>query len=329
MKSEAGMELLRSVSRSFYLTIALLSPDLRAPIGTAYLLARASDTIADTASVAASQRIKHLESFRAAVMGGDRAPLSEIRRDIVPCDRSELRLMERIGECLQVLERQPAQDREQIRTVVGTITSGQMFDIKRFGGADTVCSLETAEELYNYTWMVAGCVGKFWTHVCLNHNPGYSRIPIERLVQLGVNFGKGLQLVNILRDAPVDLRAGRCYLPAVQLKAAGTTPAELVEHPEKARPIADRWRRIAVRHLGDAACYIMAIRPMRLRFACFLPWYLGLRTLALLEETPSLETKMKVKVGRNEVRAALVFGPLAVCSNSILQRLHDAFSRNS
>ena len=46
---DLGGPLLASVSRSFYLTIRILPAKLRGPIGLAYLLARASDTIADSA----------------------------------------------------------------------------------------------------------------------------------------------------------------------------------------------------------------------------------------------------------------------------------------
>ena len=40
--------LLKGVSRSFYLTLRVLPANLRQPVGLAYLLARAADTIADT-----------------------------------------------------------------------------------------------------------------------------------------------------------------------------------------------------------------------------------------------------------------------------------------
>ena len=46
-------ELLRDVSRSFYLTLRVLPRPVRPQIGLAYLLARATDTIADTATGAA------------------------------------------------------------------------------------------------------------------------------------------------------------------------------------------------------------------------------------------------------------------------------------
>ena len=329
MNRDFGGKLLRSVSRSFYLTIAILPSHLRIPIGTAYLLARASDTIADTVAIPAAERLRYLQSFRAAVLGKREVLISEIRGKIVPHDPSELRLVNRIGDCLDLLGRQPEQDRQLIRNVVDIITGGQIFDIERFSSGEAVCSLETVEDLHKYTWMVAGCVGEFWSHICLNHDANCARLSRERLVRLGVNFGKGLQLVNILRDAPADLRAGRCYLPSVQLNAAGIEPAELVEHPERARRVAESWRRIAVRHLGDGAYYIMAMRPLRLRLACFLPWYLGLRTLEMLAKRPSLESPGRVKVGRQEVRVLLALAPLAVCSNFFIRRLHDTLTRNS
>ena len=39
---------LKDVSRSFYLTLRVLPARIRTPIGLAYLLARTSDTVADT-----------------------------------------------------------------------------------------------------------------------------------------------------------------------------------------------------------------------------------------------------------------------------------------
>ena len=43
----------------------------------------------------------------------------------------------------------------------------------------------------------------------------------------GVRFGKALQMTNILRDIPEDLRFGRCYIPRPRLDAVGLTPEDL------------------------------------------------------------------------------------------------------
>ncbi|MGZ5554019.1 MAG: squalene/phytoene synthase family protein, partial [Chthoniobacterales bacterium] len=55
--------ILRAVSRSFYLSIRLLPAKLRDPIALAYLLARATDTIADTSEISAALRAEELEKL--------------------------------------------------------------------------------------------------------------------------------------------------------------------------------------------------------------------------------------------------------------------------
>ena len=57
--------LLRQVSRSFYLSLAVLPRSLREPIGLAYLLARAADTIADTRLIPRDDRCLAQDSRRA------------------------------------------------------------------------------------------------------------------------------------------------------------------------------------------------------------------------------------------------------------------------
>ena len=117
------------------------------------------------------------------------------------------------------------------------IIRGQTLDLQRFPKSGGVIALQTAAELDEYTYLVAGCVGEFWTRICLAHLPRYARESESELLRLGANYGKGLQLVNILRDIPADRRAGRCYLPEEELRAADSTPAK------PAREVFDRWHR--------------------------------------------------------------------------------------
>jgi len=58
-------DLLRRVSRSFYLSLAILPRALREPLGLAYLLARASDTVADTRLRAAADARRGAGAARA------------------------------------------------------------------------------------------------------------------------------------------------------------------------------------------------------------------------------------------------------------------------
>ncbi len=74
--SEILTTLLRDVSRSFYLTLRVLPRAIRSPIGIAYLLARTSDTIADTAIVPVAQRLETLKSFREHILEPGRKGLN-------------------------------------------------------------------------------------------------------------------------------------------------------------------------------------------------------------------------------------------------------------
>ena len=51
----------------------------------------------------------------------------------------------------------------------------------------------------------------------------------EEFFEKGVRFGKALQMINILRDIPEDLRFGRCYIPRDELARYGLTPEDLLD----------------------------------------------------------------------------------------------------
>lgn len=63
-QSEVIGPLLRDVSRSFYLTLRVLPSEIRPQISLAYLLARATDTIADTKAVPRAKRLAALQQLQ-------------------------------------------------------------------------------------------------------------------------------------------------------------------------------------------------------------------------------------------------------------------------
>jgi farnesyl-diphosphate farnesyltransferase len=111
----------------------------------------------------------------------------------------------------------------------------------------------------------------------------------------------GLQLVNILRDLPEDLRMGRCYLPLEALQEAKLKVSDLLENPAKARPVFEHWLMQAEAWLEAGAAYTKGIRGRRLRFSVALPRLLGVETLALLRRHPPLETGHRLRVTRGTV----------------------------
>src|SRR6516225_1330467 len=67
--------LLRDVSRSFYLTLRVLPARIRPQIGLAYLLARTTDTIADTELVTLDHRLGALQALKERIQGRHEARL--------------------------------------------------------------------------------------------------------------------------------------------------------------------------------------------------------------------------------------------------------------
>ncbi len=70
----------------------------------------------------------------------------------------------------------------------------------------------TVEELRDYCYSVAGIVGEMLTELYLLDRAELAA-SAEELRNRAAAFGEGLQLVNILKDAPRDAEEGRVYLP--------------------------------------------------------------------------------------------------------------------
>lgn len=240
--SSIDWPLLKRVSRSFYLTLRLLPPQVRESIALAYLVARLSDTLADGADAEA-----------------------------------EKQLLARRNEIEGWLSTSP--DRIEIESVWSTIREGQRFDQDRFSANPSPLN---AQELDRYVYLVAGCVGKFWTELCQKRIPCFASLELREMTDLGIRFGKGLQLVNILRDRQADALKGRTYVP----------PTRFHEVLADARG-----------HLRAAGQYVGALRRYRLRVACALPLYLAYETLDLVERHP---LQPRVKVPRFRVWVLLV-----------------------
>ncbi len=307
------LDLLKQTSRSFYLTLRVLPAAVRPQIGLAYLLARTTDTIADTGIVSVEQRLAALQKLRQRIRCEDelaRLDFGELaRHQGSPAERA---LLERCEESLMALALVPATDAQLVRSVLETITSGQELDLRRFAtaSADNIVALQTDADLDDYTYRVAGCVGEFWTWMCRAHLFPQAKLDDAQLLADGVRFGKGLQLVNILRDLPADLRQGRCYLPAERLAGLGLKPADLLAPSAelRLRPLYHEYLDCATAHLAAGWAYTNALPrgQVRVRLACAWPILIGVKTLERLRTANPLDGTQRVKVSRAEVRRILL-----------------------
>jgi len=321
-------KLLEGTSRSFYLTLKRLPKSVKGQIGLLYLLARISDTIADSGDSGGEDLLELLEDYNNRAQGhSDSMPDFSNLSDVQENPAEGLLLRGAYGP-IELLEAAPAVDQELIRKCLDIIVSGQRMDLERFSNKDGsgIRALRRYEEMDDYAYRVAGSVGEFWTEICLEHAFEASQEMKEELMSSGVRFGKALQLINILRDIPEDLGIGRCYIPTDDLEKIGLSPNDLLNSDsiDIFRPLLDLYIARTEEHLDEAVRYIGLLphNQYRLRGACMIPVIIGQRTLALLKTQNVLDRKNRVKVSRKEIkeiiRKVIVSLPFKKKSNSLL-----------
>lgn len=302
---------LREVSRSFYRTLRVLPRAVRPQISLAYLLARTTDTIADTGLVPLQRRLETLDALRQRILGLSQVPISLGELTLHQGNDVERLLLENCEQTLHLLQSLDPTDLGYLREVLTVITSGQELDLRRFDGASEahIVALKTDAELQDYTYRVAGCVGEFWTRMCRAHIFPRTRLNDGDLLAKAVAFGKGLQLVNILRDLPSDLRQGRCYLPAEALQQIGLAPHDLLDagSEPRLRPLYNRYLDVADEFLKTGWAYteLLPRRCVRVRLACAWPLIIGRETLALLRVSHLLKPQPPIKITRQQVKSII------------------------
>lgn len=311
-KQELLCDLLKQVSRLFYTTLVVVPADVRDQVSLAYLFARAADTIADTELIDRPRRLDLLGQLKAQFVNDQLTwtQIREIQQAVAPIQQNsaERMLLERLEDCFKLFQTFSPDDRRRVQQLMSTLTQGMEMDLVVFHGttAEDLTVLKTLDDLDRYTYYVAGCVGEFWTDLMCAHRPALASWKVREMSEVGVRFGKGLQLTNIVKDIAHDLQKGRCYVPAPMLAEAGLTGRDLLDQRNRARfqPVLSKLVRMAVEHLDQGWLYAMAIPryETRLRLSCMWPILSAGESLKLVMNSPDLlNPAVKVKIPRSQV----------------------------
>jgi len=286
--------------------------DVRDQVGLAYLFARAADTIADTELIDRPRRLDFLSQLKGQFVSDQIAwaQVQNIQRAVGPLqqDSAERVLLERLDECFRLFLDFSSDDRRRVQQLMTTLTQGMEMDLGVFPGtsvADLV-ALKTLDELDRYTYYVAGCVGEFWTDLMCAHRKALASWNVREMSEVGVRFGKGLQLTNILKDIAQDLQKGRCYVPETMLAETGLKPRDLLDQHNlpRFRTVLSKLVRMATEHLDQGWLYTMSIPryETRLRLSCMWPILSAGESLRLVMNSPDLlNPSVKVKIPRSKV----------------------------
>jgi farnesyl-diphosphate farnesyltransferase len=297
-------KILKQTSRAFYLSLAILPAHSRRSLSLAYLLARAADTVADSDAYDVDRKATLSSLKRWIASPGDESRLVDLTT-YQPSHQGEWRLLQHVPDLISELASTAAPQRESIQAVLQVLIEGMLWDQELFqSGSEGGLS---DQDLDRYTYLVAGCVGPFWSDICAgdDRNLGHLREPDS--LTTAIEFGKALQWVNILRDIPRDQAEGRFYLP--QLLAANFTE----------RFVTGSRRALGAFEKAIDYPHYFPATYLRDRLAVLLPLVLGLRTLEQLFRSGGPRNGVRVKVSRLEVLGWLGAGPFLVLSNRLLK----------
>lgn len=263
---------LQGVSRTYAIVVPMLPPELAGPVGLAYLVMRIVDTIEDDPSLASDARRLWFEQLEHA-LSGDRGAAEALSRPLgaTPDERA---LMADAAAVFARLDATVEPHRTAIRAGARAMSAGVQSLMARSAERGLPYpAVRDLAELREYCYYVAGVVGEMLCAMMAHH----LREPaVADRRELAVELGTGLQLVNILKDAPADAAHGRRYLPMV-------TGGPGVAGDIYAEALAEAQRCLA---LGVEYVLALPSGASGVRMFCGLPIVWGALTLARAAQDP-------------------------------------------
>lgn len=301
--------LLRASSRTFAVGIERLPPALRESVCVAYLLLRVSDYLEDDPGIPDERKPDLLRLWDSVL--AETSPVEDFLREIDPGPDPEAdALVARHADLVfRALGRLPDAHRRILTRHVRDSTQGMARWAQRGP------RIYDEADLDDYMHEVAGRVGHLLTELFAGHIPEV-RARRDRMMELGREFGLGLQTVNVLRGLRADAARGWIYVPEQFTREAGLERREQMfepEHRKAALAVVERLADKATRHLDHAAEYVRGIprRHHAVRLFCIYPLLFADRTVAITRGNPAVLAG-EAKIGRDEVRrivrAANLFG---------------------
>ena len=314
--------MLDDVSRTFALTIPVLPPPLRDAVGNAYLLCRIADIIEDETALTLEQKKEFSDQLMIAI--NDQNQAKELAHNLTKhlsntTSMGEKELIAEIPRVIGILQGLSHPQREAIGRCVKIMSSGMM----EFQVENDNRGLQDLSELNRYCYFVAGVVGEMLTELFCDYSSEINE-ERQRLFQLSVSFGQGLQMTNILKDMWEDRQRGSCWLPRDVFEKLGLELDSVTTYRDDPRfeDAIIELLGIARFHLDQALKYVLLIptREIGIRQHCL--WALGMAVLTLrrIHATPTFTKGENVKISRRSVKAIMLSTSYMARSNLVLRQ---------
>lgn len=317
------IDILQGVSRTFALTIPVLPPALCRAVGNAYLLCRIADTIEDDAGLDLAAKQRYSDWFLGTVLGEREAVAfaAELAPRLAPhATAAERELIANTPRVIRITRDLAPDQIAALARCVRVMSDGMVH----YQGQETLDGLPDQRAMDRYCYYVAGVVGEMLTALFCHHCPELEP-QRERLMKLGISFGQGLQMTNILKDIWEDRARGACWLPRSAFEARGIRLSTLTAG-DGGEAFAEGLRGlvgIAHGHLRNALDYTLAIPARERGLRKFCLWALGMAVLTLrrIDARPHFRSGQEVKISRRSVKLTLASTTLAAGSDAALRGL--------
>jgi farnesyl-diphosphate farnesyltransferase len=314
--------ILLGVSRTFALTIPQLPDSLRRVVTNAYLLCRIADTIEDESALTITQK-QYFHNLFVRVVAGD-ADAEVFASELAPLLTgvtldAEKDLVANTPAVIRVTRTFNDAQRAALARCVTIMCEG----MPRFERTASVDGLAELRELDRYCYFVAGVVGETLTELFCDYSPAVARHR-EAMASLGISFGQGLQMTNILKDFWEDRDRGVCWLPRDVFARAGVELGAVSRdcyQPGFGNAYAELIS-VAHSHLRNAFEYTLLIpeEEIGIRRFCLIALGLAMRTLQMIYDQPDFTAGRQVKVSRRVVKNTVIATRLLATYDSVLRR---------
>ncbi|HET6631377.1 MAG TPA: phytoene/squalene synthase family protein [Rhodanobacteraceae bacterium] len=323
------VEILTGVSRTFALTIPHLPKPLSRVVTNAYLLCRIADTIEDESALSVEQKQAfHAQLVHVVAGTGD---AGKFARELTPLlvgdtSDSERDLIAHTDRVIQVTRTFNDRQHAALTRCLTVMCEG----MPRYERKASVSGLPDMHSLDQYCYYVAGVVGETLTELFCDYSSDIARHR-DAMAELGVSFGQGLQMTNILKDFWEDRKRGVCWLPHDLFARAGIDLGDL-RAMGKRRGFSEVYANLiglAHSHLRKAFEYTLLIpenEPGIRRF-CLIALGLAVQTLQSISASPGFTSGSQVKVSRRVVQNTVIVTRLFAAYDRALRRWFTRLAR--
>lgn len=320
-------ELLKSTARSLYLSAKFMPKNMGGTFSCAYLICRAADSIADTDLISVDKRIKLIHDYPKMVETNDEGLLQEFKNAIPEKNNlheNERVLLEHIDICLEAFKKLSPVHKKITLDVVNAVCKAMQWDLSYFPESESglLKASPSSARTELYCEHMGGEPGIFWAKLLLNGKED------NAFTENGKKIGMALQITNILRDLPQDIKIGRIYLPLTDLTSNDLMPQDLLEKKtyKKLKPIIFKWINWGADNLENAKAFMSGIprRKFFSRAAVAWPVLWSFDTLLLLASCKNLLDKNKIqKIPKKTIYLTMLASPLYCFSNKVFAKLVD------